>query len=96
MLLRAGDDEPVGGVEGAASRHAIHEARLEEDADHAERLVFLRVTVRDADGEVLMQSGDLDPNGDLILGSGQVNFRYEPLLAPRYFDDYACPTRVSG
>ena len=31
----------------------------------AERLVFLRVTVRDESGQVVMQSGDLDPNGDL-------------------------------
>lgn len=31
----------------------------------AERLVWLEVIVRDQDGEVLFQSGDLDPNGDL-------------------------------
>ena len=31
----------------------------------AERLVFLRVTVVDADGKVVFRSGDLDPNGDL-------------------------------
>ncbi|MDX1735162.1 MAG: hypothetical protein R3228_12385, partial [Halioglobus sp.] len=31
----------------------------------AERLVFLRVTLTDRNGEVLFQSGDLDPNGDL-------------------------------
>lgn len=31
----------------------------------AERLVFLRVTVTDAQGEVVFRSGDLDPNGDL-------------------------------
>ncbi|MCB0324648.1 MAG: hypothetical protein KDD69_13795 [Bdellovibrionales bacterium] len=31
----------------------------------AERLVFLRVEVRDAMGDVLYRSGDLDPNGDL-------------------------------
>ena len=31
----------------------------------AERLVFLRVTVKDAEGRVLFQSGDLDPNGDV-------------------------------
>ncbi len=31
----------------------------------AERVVFLRVTITDADGKVLMQSGDLDPDGDL-------------------------------
>ncbi len=31
----------------------------------AERLVFLRVTVTDADGEVVFRSGDFDPNGDL-------------------------------
>ncbi|MFQ5349269.1 MAG: multiheme c-type cytochrome [Thermoanaerobaculia bacterium] len=31
----------------------------------AERLVFLRVTVTDADGEVVFRSGDLDPNGDV-------------------------------
>ena len=30
-----------------------------------ERLVFLRVTVRDAEGRVVMRSGDLDPNGDV-------------------------------
>jgi hypothetical protein len=31
----------------------------------AERLVFLRITVSDAQGEVIFRSGDLDPNGDL-------------------------------
>ena len=31
----------------------------------AERLVFLQVTVSDADGEVVFRSGDLDPNGDV-------------------------------
>ncbi|MCH8210763.1 MAG: hypothetical protein IIB99_05265 [Planctomycetes bacterium] len=31
----------------------------------AERLVFLRVTVTDRAGRVVMQSGDLDPNGDV-------------------------------
>lgn len=31
----------------------------------AERLVFLQVTVRDAAGEVVYRSGDLDPNGDV-------------------------------
>jgi len=31
----------------------------------AERLVYLQVTVTDADGKVLMKSGDLDPNGDV-------------------------------
>ena len=31
----------------------------------AERLVWLFVQVMDADGKVVMQSGDLDPNGDL-------------------------------
>ena len=31
----------------------------------AERLVFVRVTVEDRDGNVVFQSGDLDPNGDL-------------------------------
>ncbi|NNF28728.1 MAG: cytochrome C [Gemmatimonadetes bacterium] len=31
----------------------------------AERLVFLQVTVRDASGEVVFQSGDRDPNGDV-------------------------------
>ena len=31
----------------------------------AERVVFLRVTVRDAQGNVVFKSGDLDPNGDL-------------------------------
>lgn len=31
----------------------------------AERLVFLRVTVTDREGTVVMQSGDLDPNGDV-------------------------------
>jgi hypothetical protein len=31
----------------------------------AERLVFVRVTVRDRDGAVIFRSGDLDPNGDL-------------------------------
>jgi hypothetical protein len=31
----------------------------------AERLVWLRVTVTDAAGEVIFRSGDLDPNGDL-------------------------------
>ena len=31
----------------------------------AERLVFLRTTVTDADGEVVFVSGDLDPNGDV-------------------------------
>merc|ERR1711916_46265 len=31
----------------------------------AERLVFLRVTLTDANGDVLFKSGDLDPNGDL-------------------------------
>ena len=31
----------------------------------AERLVFLRVTVRDREGTVVFQSGDLDPNGDV-------------------------------
>ena len=30
-----------------------------------ERLVFLQVTVTDAAGEVVFQSGDLDPNGDV-------------------------------
>lgn len=30
-----------------------------------ERVVFLRVTVTDGDGEVIYRSGDLDPNGDL-------------------------------
>lgn len=30
-----------------------------------ERLIFLRVTVRDATGKVVYKSGDLDPNGDL-------------------------------
>ncbi len=31
----------------------------------AERLVWLEVTVADADGEVVFRSGDLDPNGDV-------------------------------
>ncbi|MBZ0110834.1 MAG: hypothetical protein K8J08_00090, partial [Thermoanaerobaculia bacterium] len=31
----------------------------------AERLVFLQVQVRDADGRVVFESGDLDPNGDV-------------------------------
>lgn len=31
----------------------------------AERLVFLQVTVEDNEGNVIFQSGDLDPNGDL-------------------------------
>lgn len=31
----------------------------------AERLVWLYVTVRDKDGNIVMQSGDLDPNGDV-------------------------------
>ena len=31
----------------------------------AERIVYLQVTVRDRDGTVVFQSGDLDPNGDL-------------------------------
>ena len=31
----------------------------------AERLVFVRVTVVDADGEAVFRSGDLDPNGDV-------------------------------
>ena len=31
----------------------------------AERLVFLRVTVRDANGRIVMESGDRDPNGDV-------------------------------
>lgn len=31
----------------------------------AERLVFVRVTVTDARGEVVFRSGDLDPNGDV-------------------------------
>ena len=31
----------------------------------AERLVFLKVTVTDADGQVVFLSGDLDPNGDV-------------------------------
>ncbi|MCZ6727665.1 MAG: cytochrome C, partial [Acidobacteria bacterium] len=31
----------------------------------AERLVFLRTTVTDADGKVVFESGDLDPNGDV-------------------------------
>ena len=31
----------------------------------AERLVFLQVTVRDADGRVVFESGDRDPNGDV-------------------------------
>ena len=31
----------------------------------AERIYFLRVTVRDADGTVVFRSGDRDPNGDL-------------------------------
>ncbi|MEM7482349.1 MAG: multiheme c-type cytochrome [Acidobacteriota bacterium] len=31
----------------------------------AERLVFLHTTVRDADGRVVFESGDLDPNGDV-------------------------------
>ena len=31
----------------------------------AERLVFLQVTVRDADGKVVFESGDRDPNGDV-------------------------------
>jgi hypothetical protein len=31
----------------------------------AERVVFLRVTVSDKDGNVVFKSGDFDPNGDL-------------------------------
>ena len=31
----------------------------------AERVVFLQVTVTDSTGKVVMQSGDLDPNGDV-------------------------------
>jgi hypothetical protein len=31
----------------------------------AERLVWIHVAVRDADGKVIKESGDLDPNGDL-------------------------------
>ena len=31
----------------------------------AERLVFVQVDVRDADGSIVFQSGDLDPNGDV-------------------------------
>ena len=31
----------------------------------AERLVFLRVTVRDSNGDIVFRSGDMDPNGDL-------------------------------
>ncbi|MBZ0165994.1 MAG: hypothetical protein K8I00_04240, partial [Candidatus Omnitrophica bacterium] len=31
----------------------------------AERIVFLQVTVRDAQGNIVFESGDLDPNGDV-------------------------------
>ncbi|MGA9422929.1 MAG: multiheme c-type cytochrome [Rhodanobacteraceae bacterium] len=31
----------------------------------AERLIWLHVTVKDADGKVIKESGDLDPNGDV-------------------------------
>ncbi|MCZ6520072.1 MAG: multiheme c-type cytochrome, partial [Bacteroidetes bacterium] len=31
----------------------------------AERVVFLQVTVRDKNGKIVFESGDLDPNGDL-------------------------------
>ncbi|MGA8277970.1 MAG: multiheme c-type cytochrome [Rhodanobacteraceae bacterium] len=31
----------------------------------AERLIWLHVTVKDADGKVVKESGDLDPNGDV-------------------------------
>lgn len=34
----------------------------------AERIVFLRVSVKDKNGSVVFQSGDLDPNGDLRDG----------------------------
>ncbi len=45
----------------------------------AERLVWLYVTVLDADGKVLKQSGDLDPNGDVRdLHSAYVHNRELP------------------
>ena len=46
----------------------------------AERLVWLSVQVLDADGKVVMQSGDLDPNGDVRdLHSAYVHNRELPL-----------------
>jgi hypothetical protein len=46
----------------------------------AERLVWLYVTVTDADGKVVKTSGDLDPNGDLLdLHSSYVHNHELPL-----------------
>lgn len=46
----------------------------------AERLIFLEVTVRDANGDAVFLSGDRDPNGDLRdLHSAYVNAGVVPL-----------------
>ena len=61
-------------VERADSRKGLHFRMEVRNATNghgvptgfdAERLVFLRTTVSDADGTVVFRSGDLDPNGDV-------------------------------
>lgn len=55
----------VGGIEFSVEvRNGTNGHNVPTGFD-AERLVFLEVTVTDADGRVVFQSGDRDPNGDV-------------------------------
>jgi hypothetical protein len=58
---RAGPD----GIEFAVEFHNGTDGHNVPTGFDAERVVFLQVTVTDADGTVVMQSGDRDPNGDI-------------------------------
>ncbi len=59
VVEKDGDLELVVEVENGTDGHNVPTGFI------AERLVFLQVTVKDAGGEVVYRSGDLDPNGDV-------------------------------
>lgn len=54
-----------GGIEFAVEVRNATDGHNVPTGFDAERLVFLEVTVRDADGNVVFMSGDRDPNGDI-------------------------------
>ena len=73
QLLRAGYQLGVVVVERAAADGISFEVEFRNGTDghnvptgfDAERVVWLHVTVTDATGHVVFESGDLDPNGDV-------------------------------
>ncbi len=54
-----------GGIEIQAKVSNITEGHNTPTGFTGERLVWLRITVKDRDGKVVFQSGDTDPNGDV-------------------------------